>query len=436
MAVKRTNHTVLIRVASHKSHGRGKIVKGHPAITERYPSISSPYFKRYAVGQFVVVKIKLSGKRRLIQWVRADEEVSGLPTFLESYTDDLSSEEDSYNKVHGLDPRFPSEESPPMPVTPMGYPTDREPGEEAESLFTKEMERREEELMEVAREEESKSFEPEILVDPAIDWTEQIYIREEDQRVLATLEKLSNKKHVAVMMIGPSGYGKTSIPQQKAQDWNMEFLRWDCATVRDPEEFFGFRGAVDGSTMTEEGETFFAESEFTKVVEAGNCIIVLDELNRIDPYISNILFPLLDHAGRTSVAGHEVVVGPNVMFFATVNLGFQFTGTFTLDTALTNRFAAKILVNALPSNIEEEILVARGGVNTPMAHKIVKLMQGLRGLNNKDQLSVDASTRVSIQISELVGAGLDLKSALVYVVINGISDEEAKLVIDQLGFVL
>ena len=223
---------------------------------------------------------------------------------------------------------------------------------------------------------------------------------------------------------------------QKAKDWDMNFLRWDCATVRDPEEFFGYRGAVDGSTMSTEGETFFAESEFTKVVQEGNAVIVLDELNRIDPYISNILFPLLDHAGKTSVAGHEVIVGPNIMFFATVNLGFQFTGTFTLDAALTNRFAAKILVNSLPAHIEAKILVARGGVDFEVANKIVKLMQGLRVLNNKDQLSVDASTRVSIQISELVGCGLDLKSSLTYVVINGISDEEAKLVIDQLGFVL
>ena len=185
--------------------------------------------------------------------------------------------------------------------------------------------------------------------------------------------------------------------------------------------------------MSEEGETFFSESNFTKIVEGGNAVIVLDELNRIDPYISNILFPLLDHAGKTSVAGHDIKVGPNIIFFATVNLGFQFTGTFTLDAALTNRFSAKILVNALPKEIEVEVLIARAGVNRLHANKIVKLMEGLRRLNDKDELSIDASTRVSIQIAELMGCGLDIKTALVYVVINGISEEEAKLVIDQLG---
>ena len=62
-------------------------------------------------------------------------------------------------------------------------------------------------------------------------------------------------------------------------------------------------------------------------------------------------------------------------------------------------------------------------------------MEGLRQLNEKGSLSTDASTRVSIQIAEFVGAGMNLREALVYVVINGISEEEAKMVIDQLGYI-
>ena len=91
------------------------------------------------------------------------------------------------------------------------------------------------------------------------------------------MRKISSYRHVAIMMIGASGYGKTTVPQAKAEQWGMEFLRWDCATVRDPEEFFGFRGAVDGSTMTDEGEVFFSESEFTRIVERGNAVVVLDD---------------------------------------------------------------------------------------------------------------------------------------------------------------
>ena len=83
-----------------------------------------------------------------------------------------------------------------------------------------------------------------------------------------------------------------------------------------------------------------------------------------------------------------------------------------------------------------KILIARGNINSVQAKQVVKLMQGLRKLNDDGQLAIDASTRVSIQIAELIGCGLDLKTALLYVVVNGASKEESKLIVDQLGYVL
>ena len=399
----RTQHTILVKVSSHKSGGRAKQIAGNLCISKGFsdPALTSNYFLRHEIGTILVVKVRLSGKRRLIQYVKLDAEVSSIGEFNAVYGEIMEREDSRYERLTGE-----------VADRDVEVPTwlDDQPVVTADDLA------------------------PLVEADP-VDWTTKIYVDPKDEKLLDTVRKLSDNRHIAIMMIGPSGYGKTSVPQQKADDWGMTFLRQDCATVRDPEEFFGFRGAVDGSTMTDDGETFFAESEFTKTIEAGNCVVVLDELNRIDPYISNILFPLLDHAGKTNVAGHEIKVGQNVIFFATVNLGFQFTGTFTLDTALTNRFAAKVLVNSLPNEVEENILKARGGVNTPQAKQIVKLMEGLRQLNEKGSLSTDASTRVSIQIAEFVGAGMNLREALVYVVINGISEEEAKMVIDQLGYI-
>ena len=398
----RTHHTVLVKVSSHKSGGRAKKVWGHRAVVDDYtdPTLTSSYFLRHSIGTMLTVRVMISGKRRLIKSVRHEPDAATKATFREVYREALKNEADKYDKLHGIpsDPTTIEEVDDWLAADPT--PT---PKTERESVY------------------DSK-------------WLDEIYIREDDAKVLETIRTISNKRHVAVMMIGPSGYGKTSIPEQKAKDWGMDFLRWDCATVRDPEEFFGFRGAVDASTMNADGETIFVDSNFTKAVEKGNVVIVLDELNRIDPYISNILFPLLDHAGRASVAGHDIEVGENVIFVATVNLGFQFTGTFTLDTALNNRFTAKILVGSLPSEIEKQVLVARGGCSHVQALVIVKLMTGLRKLNEKGQLSIDASTRVSIQLAEMIGAGLEYKAAVQYVIVNGISKEEAKLVLDQVGY--
>ena len=412
-SLKRTDHTVLARVSSHKSGGRAVIVVGHKALVDGWTdsALTANKFLKFPVDTMLTVKIKLSGRRRLIQIVVEEPDANNAYDFGVVYGEKMGAEAREFDRLH---PDGVYVEKPGGPVVPLAF----DPS--TEGTF---------------KEDKADPFESATTVTPAKvqKWTDAIYIKPGDENLFNTVHKISNSHHVGIMMIGPSGYGKTSVPEQKAKDWKMSFWRQDCATVRDPEEFFGYRGAVDASTMTEDGETYFAESHFTKFLTEGNCVIVLDELNRVDPYISNILFPLLDHAGRTTVAGHEIVVGPNVIFVATVNLGFQFTGTFTLDTALTNRFLAKVIVGPLPTGIEANILQARTGVNEDVAKKIVRLMTGLRQLNSKGQLSVDASTRVSLQIAELCFAGLDMKMALAYVVTNGLDPEEAKLVADQYG---
>lgn len=393
----RTSHTVLVQVIGHGSGGRGRVVVGHSNVFDG--PLTSKYFQRYEEGSLVTVNIMASGTRRLIQNVIQEADVTSVKDFMDVYKGQLEGQMKKYNRVYGLKG---------ADETTMVKFADRtidEPTTKVKKTITS-----------------------------IGEWETKIYVSPENETIFKAVKTIAQKRHVAVMMIGPSGYGKTSIPEQKATDWGMEFLRWDCATVRDPEEFFGFRGAKDGSTIDDEGKTIFTDSLFTETLKAGNCLIVLDELNRIDPYISNILFPLLDHAGKTSVAGHSIEVGENVIFVATINLGYQFTGTFTLDSALNNRFLAKILVGPLPKDIETNILVARGLVTEATAASIVNVMTGLRKLNDQGKLSVDSSTRVSIQIAELCGTGLSIKNAMLYTIINGISKDEAKLVVDQLGY--
>lgn len=411
----RTSHTVLARITSHGSGGRAEIWVGHPVLTDTFtdPALTSKYFIRHPLYSFVVVKIILSGKRRLIQNVRRDEEAASASDFKKVYKEQLEREAAEFDrKTDGAS------------STHKGRTVWRETPEEPSWLDENPLD------------PPLPTPEPEVVMEVDSEWKDKVYVSKSDRKVFETIRNIAAKRHVAIMMIGPSGYGKTSVPQQMAKEWDMEFLRWDCATVRDPEEFFGFRGAQDGSTMDDDGETIFSKSNFTEVIENGNAVVVLDELNRIDPYISNILFPLLDHAGKTSIVGYDIEVGPNTIFVATVNIGYQFTGTFTLDTALTNRFTAKVLVGPLPKDIETKILMARGEISYAQAESVVDLMKGLRALNDSGELSIDASTRVSIQISEMVGAGLTIKEALQYVVVNGTSEDEAKKILDRVGYVL
>lgn len=402
-SVVKTKHTVLVKVTSHNSGGRASIEYGHVGVTDPTMfsdvSLRNPIFKSFPVGTHLVVTITLSGKRRLVGSISEDEKAYDVASFLGAYKSKLEFEERDYNRNHGIKVK--------KVVLESAQP--EEQGEPKSNPIT--------EL-------------------PKIKTNSDVYIDPEDDELFESIRKIAQYRHVSVMMIGGSGYGKSTVPEEKARQWGMDFLRWDCSTVRDPEEFFGFRGAVDGSTMTDEGEVFFSQSLFTQKVEKGNCLIVLDELNRIDPYISNILFPLLDHAGKTVVAGQEIKVGENVIFAATINQGYQFTGTFQLDSALSNRFTAKILVGALPLDVERNLLETRIGIEPNQSLFLVKFMGKLRKLNEQGKLNLDASTRVSLQIAELLKVGMDLEQAVKYTVVAGSEPEERKEILDALRLTL
>lgn len=402
-SVVKTKHTVLVKVTSHNSGGRASIEYGHVGVTDPTMfsdvSLRNPIFKSFPLGTHLVVTITLSGKRRLVGSISQDEKAYDVTSFLGAYKSKLEFEERDYNRNHGIKVK--------KIVLESAQP--EEQGEPKSNPIT--------EL-------------------PKIKTNSDVYIDPEDDELFESIRKIAQYRHVSVMMIGGSGYGKSTVPEEKARQWGMDFLRWDCSTVRDPEEFFGFRGAVDGSTMTDEGEIFFSQSLFTQKVEKGNCLIVLDELNRIDPYISNILFPLLDHAGKTVVAGQEIKVGENVIFAATINQGYQFTGTFQLDSALSNRFTAKILVGALPLDVERNLLETRIGIEPNQSLFLVKFMGKLRKLNEQGKLNLDASTRVSLQIAELLKVGMDLEQAVKYTVVAGSEPEERKEILDALRLTL
>lgn len=415
-----TVNTVLAKVTSKGSGGRAEVQLGHPNVYENFsdPFLTSRWFTKQEVGDLVVVTIRMTAKRRTVTTCQKAPEPynKSLINFIVDNGKDLVRQARDHSRNN------------PSSVTPKSI--------KKWHLFLKNHSLQDVSGLELPLSESKVredlvttiSNKPEEVFDGK--YAERIFIPKQDNDALEVIYNISQEKPVNVMMVGPSGYGKSSIPKQKAKDWEMSFLRWDCATVRDQEEFFGFRGAENGSTIDSDGKTIFTPSKFTEAITEGNCVVVLDELNRIDPYILNILFPILDHERRTSVAGHDIVVGPNVIFFATINVGFQFTGTFQLDSALVNRFMININVGSLPKKTEQRILCERTGVASAYSEKIVELMTKLRRLNEDGKLLIDASTRVSLQVATLVKHGMTLENAINFGISNKATKDERKEIVD------
>ncbi len=242
---------------------------------------------------------------------------------------------------------------------------------------------------------------------------EGYFISREARLVFSTAKNMSDARParaVKIMMVGESGYGKTTLPRIFAEVAGYSFLRMNCATVRDPEEWFGYREARDGSTV-------FVKSEFAKALEKGHLVVVLDEFNRLEPWLHNTLFPLLDDDGATIVHDEAFRIGPNVIVVGTINLGYKYTGVFELDEALLNRFEFLLEVGPIPHAEEVKVLEKRTGVEKEVASVIVKTSNILR------QNDVVCSTRTSLLVANMVVAGMDIREAFESAVVRRIPSD-------------
>ena len=222
-----------------------------------------------------------------------------------------------------------------------------------------------------------------------------------------------------VLLVGPSGYGKTSLAAAFARMNSMEYVRFNCALVRDPEEFFGVRGASNGTTT-------FTHTEFTKAVMAGNTVVCLDEVNRLEPWLLNALFPMLDDDRSTTIHGHTISVAPNTIFIMTMNQGYRYTGTFVIDAAFSNRAHMILKVGPMEANEEVVVITNRTKISKEVAAIIVKVANSLR----KQDLDCDVSTRMTLNVARFTRYGLSMMEAFEAAIGNNASDVDRKRLID------
>lgn len=252
-------------------------------------------------------------------------------------------------------------------------------------------------------------------------WWGNLYVSDEMANILLAVNSLSEKLGAAnVLFVGPSGCGKTASAEALGSKVKKQVFRFDVSLIEDPNDWFFNRVIKDNSVV-------LVPTTFTIAVREGNAVVILDELNRIQPHIANSLFPLLDHARQTEVLNEKIVVGPNTVFAATANIGWQYTGTFVADAALLNRMDAVIKVDFLQKDIEIQVLEKRGNTHET-AVSIASVLEEMR-MKSIDA-EIDVSTRSGIKVGNLVQAGLSIKDAFTYVLVNGAPEESQKNLLD------
>jgi len=231
---------------------------------------------------------------------------------------------------------------------------------------------------------------PEAEAPPAVDPTYRL-----PETVAAYLDHwagvIRDGGRVTARATGPAGCGKTEAGVQVAARLGLPVVTMDCSLVRDAVEWFGGRTLLSGSVAWE-------DSTFARRLQGGRCVVILDEVNRASGEVANALLPLLDRRGRASIADRPTPLqaGPSIVWWATQNVGAEYTGTGRLDRALDDRLSRTFEFRPLPERDEAALLVERTGIDEDSALRLAAVSAATRRAN----LSRPLSTRALLAAAE------------------------------------
>jgi DNA-binding transcriptional regulator YdaS (Cro superfamily) len=216
-----------------------------------------------------------------------------------------------------------------------------------------------------------------------------------------------------IMMVGPTGCGKTQAAKALPQATGRPFFYFNLGATQDP------RSTLIGNTHFKDGQTTFDESAFVKAIQTENAVILLDELSRAHPEAWNILMTVLDDGQRylrldEDVNTPTIIVASGVSFIATANIGTEYTSTRVLDRALMDRFEI-IEVDILSLEREQALLTLRYGnvISSNLIYAVADIADSTRKewRSEEGKLTTMVSTRMTVRVCELLADGFSLEES-------------------------
>lgn len=221
-----------------------------------------------------------------------------------------------------------------------------------------------------------------------------------------------------VLLLGPTGSGKSELAYRAAKSLGIQIEPFNFGAMQEP------RISLIGNThFNKETGTLFKKSRFISAIEKESMIVLLDEVSRSNRDAANILLPLLDSQGYMSLDEAEdsavIYRGKSVAFFATANVGYEYTGTDALDRAFMDRFEFKIELDYPPVDAELKIASQRYPKSPKVIlRKIVETANQQREMAKAGDFETTISTRMVLDAVRAISMGVNPKTAVKHVIMG------------------
>ena len=128
--------------------------------------------------------------------------------------------------------------------------------------------------------------------------------------------KSENKPIGSFVFMGPTGCGKTETAKQLSKHLGIPLVRFDMSEFMEKHSVAKFIGSPPGYVGHEENAGLL----ITKLQETPNCVLLLDEIEKAHPDVSQILLQIMDNGFVTGSNG-KVADARNCVLILTTNLG-------------------------------------------------------------------------------------------------------------------